>query len=245
MFSKLNVILTQFLAFLILIVRDAYYFRKNKEYLNFRAWGLHIYCGKFGSGKTSSMVHDAYELAKKYKMLKILTNMELKNFPLHTEIIELEHFRQIVDAENNTLIIIDELATIFNSRDWKNDGVPAPVLGTLLQQRKKNIMIYATAQVFTHVDSLMRQITFTVRDCKCIMGRWNLVSVYDPLDFEARMTNLDLKPKLVKFYGFIQNDFYRRLYDTTEMVEKMKKTKYISEVEILGRQNKVFDFKKA
>jgi hypothetical protein len=215
---------------------DKFLYIKNKEKYIFKGFGLHIYVGLFGSGKTSSMVHDSYILAKKYPQLTILTNMQLKGFPKHTNIIPLENFQQIIDAPHNTLILIDEISTVFNSRDWKTEGIPATLLGTLLQVRKERKMLYATAQRFNHVDSLIRQITYSVRECKCILGRWNIVKVYDGYDYELKTGNSMLKSKPLKFYGFIQTDFLRNLYDTVEMVQKMKKTKYITDIEALQKQ---------
>lgn len=235
-FAKLNIILSQFLSFFFILIVDLVRYYKNKGYKEFKGFGLHIYVGKFGSGKTSSLVHDAYERALRYPQLTILTNMELKNFPKHTKILPLTNYQMIIDAPKNTLIIIDEISTVFNSRDWKTEGIPAALLGMLLQVRKERKMIYATAQVFSHVDSLIRGITFSVRECKCIAGRWNIVKVYDAKDYETKINNTVHQPKLENIYGFIQTNFIRNLYDTSEMVEKMKKTKYITDSETLQKQ---------
>lgn len=231
--SKINMILSQFISFIIIFIIDKIKYIKYKEYKKFNGYGFHVYVGKFGSGKTSAMVRDAYLRAKRFPQLTIMTNMKLMNFPEHTQIIELDTYKQILQAPKDTLILLDELSTIFNSRDWKDDGVPAQLLGLLLQVRKKRIMIYGTAQLFKHVDKLIRDIVFSVRVCKCIAGRWNAVSVYDGLDYETRIGNSVNLPKCEKFYGFIQTNQIRRLYDTTEMVEKMKKSQYISDLETL------------
>lgn len=240
-FSKIQVIVGQFLTFVIILLKDVVLFFVNKEYKVFKGFGLHIYVGAFGSGKTSSMVHDAYQIALRYPQVTILTNMTLKNFPSHTKIIDLMHYKQIIDAPSNTLIIIDEISTVFNSRDWKTEGIPAALLGQLLQVRKQKKMMFATAQVFSHVDSLIRQITFSVRDCRCYCGRWNIITSYEGMDFERRSDNVEKKPRVLRFYGFIQTDKIRNLYDTTEMVEKMKKTKYITDIEALEKQGKVIE----
>lgn len=235
--SLINIFLSQFLGFLIVKIIDAFKYFKNKEYRIFKGFGLHIYCGMFGSGKTSSMVRDAYLQAKKYQSLTILTNMKIFNFPKHTKIVELENYNQIINCPKNTLILIDEISTVFNSRDWKTDGVPAALLGTLLQVRKENKMMYATAQRFQHVDSLIRQITFTVKDCSCYLGRWNIIKVFNGLDYENTIGNTQKTGKLLRMYGFIQTDVVRNLYDTKEMVEKMKKSKYITDAEALKKQS--------
>ena len=56
---------------------DFYHYLKEKWYLQFEKWGLHLFVGVFGAGKTSTMVHYAYDLAKRYKQLHILSNIQL------------------------------------------------------------------------------------------------------------------------------------------------------------------------
>jgi hypothetical protein len=233
------IITGQLLAFIIWKVWDLISLIRFKEWKIFKGFGLHLYCGLFGSGKTSSMVHDAYVIAKRFPQVTILTNMQLKNFPNWTKIMPLENFQQIIDAPPNTVILIDEISTVFNSRDWKTEGIPAALLGMLLQVRKERKMILGTAQRFQHVDSLIRQITFSVRDCMCIAGRWNIVKVFNALDYENTIGNTVKTGKIKKVYGFIQTDFHRELYDTMEMVQKMKKDKYIADEEAIKTRLKV------
>ena len=40
-----------------------WWYQKSKI---FPGWGIHLYTGKFGQGKTSLMTIEAYELAKQY-----------------------------------------------------------------------------------------------------------------------------------------------------------------------------------
>lgn len=47
----------------------------------FNGWGIHLFVGKFGAGKTSLMVAEAYELCRKYPQLHILTNINIKTSP--------------------------------------------------------------------------------------------------------------------------------------------------------------------
>lgn len=215
-------------------VKDIYIYYRDKEYEKFDGFGLHIYVGLFGSGKTSSMVKQAHDLACRYKNMKILTNIKLQGFPAWTQITRLDHYKQIVDSPPDTLILIDEISTIFNSRRWNEDGIPPALLSMLLQVRKERKMIYATAQRFLHVDKLMRDITFTVRECKCWFGRWNWVREYDAYEYETRNA---MKPAICqRLQSFIQTDKIRKMYDTYEFVKQMQKEKYIPEKEILEKR---------
>lgn len=222
------------LHFIVQKIKDVYRYYRDKEYEKFDGFGLHVYVGLFGSGKTSSMVHRAYELACRFRNMKILTNIKLQGFPAWTKITYLEHYRQIVDSPPDTLILIDEISTIFNSRRWDKDGIPPALLSMLLQVRKERKMIYATAQRFAHVDKLVRDITFTVRECSCWFGRWNWVRVYDAYEYETRNA---MKPAICqRLQSFIQTDKIRKLYDTYEFVKKMQKEEYMTEKEILEKR---------
>ncbi len=226
--------LKHFLKFLVWRVYDIYLYYRERQWEIFDGFGLHIYVGLFGSGKTSSMVRDAYQIAKQFPQVTILTNMKLLNFPKHTRILKLDHYKQIIEAPANTLILLDEISSIFNSRAWEKEGIPAPLLSMLLQVRKERKMIYATAQRFNHVDALIRQITFSVRECKCWFGRWNWIRVFDAFEYEN--SNV-MKPAIcLDLYSFIQTNKIRKLYDTFEMIEKMKKEDYMTDKEILERQ---------
>jgi hypothetical protein len=228
------IVVFQFFPFLWCKIKDTIKYYKNKEWLIFNGFGLHFYVGLFGSGKTSSMVRDAYKLALRYPQMNILTNMKLFNFPEHTNIIQLTHYRQIITCPPDTLILIDEISSIFNSRDWKKGGIPAPLLSTILQVRKERKMLYCTAQRFQHVDALFRQITFTVRVCECYRNRWNFIYVYDGFDYEN--ANVMQPAEELEHYSFVQTDKIRALYDTSEMVQKMQTTDYLTDKEILEKQ---------
>ena len=59
------------------IVYDLCVYIYRKKYLLFYGWGIHLFTGRFGAGKTSLMVIKAYELAEKYPQLHIVTNLHL------------------------------------------------------------------------------------------------------------------------------------------------------------------------
>ena len=65
--------------FLICVGVDMFKWIKGRRWQVFEGWGLHIYLGAFGQGKTCSMVRDAYAQCCKYKELQILTNLNVIN----------------------------------------------------------------------------------------------------------------------------------------------------------------------
>lgn len=214
---------------------DIYRYFKYREWEKFRMYGLYIYLGMFGSGKTISMVNKAYKLCKKYKDLKVLTNFKLEGFPEHTEIIPLTNYRQIIDIEGNTLILLDEISSIFNSRNWAKAGIPADLIGLLLQVRKERKVIMGTAQRYKHVDALIRQITAQVIECSTLFNRWTKNIYYDALEYEQTIDMYNIKPIPLERDMFIQTEKIRKLYDTYEMIDKAKKQEFLTDKEILEK----------
>ncbi|MTI49976.1 MAG: hypothetical protein FH761_19300 [Firmicutes bacterium] len=217
-------------------VIDLYRYIRYKEWRNFTMFGLYVWIGMFGTGKTISMVNRAYGLCCKYKDLKILTNIKLEHFPAHTEIIKLTNYDQILEIEGNTLILLDEISSIFNSRNWSKNGVPSDLIGLLLQVRKEKKVIFSTAQRFKHVDALIRQITFCVVEAKTHFNRWTFNKYYDAEEYEQTIDVYNFKPNCLQRNSFIQTTKIRNLYDTYEMIDKAKKQEFLSPAEILEKQ---------
>ena len=116
-------------------------YRHYRKYKLFYGWGIHLFTGRFGAGKTSLMVIKAYNLCKLYPQLHILTNLSLANFPEHTKILPLNSIDDILNAPENTLVLIDEIGTIFNSRDFMSGkkSVPKALFQHLAQCRHRRL----------------------------------------------------------------------------------------------------------
>ena len=138
-----------------------------RKRLLFPGWGIHLFTGKFGQGKTSLMTIKSYKYCKRYKQLTVVTNISLDNFPSWTRILPLNTADDILNAPDNSIILIDEIGTLFNSRDFSTgkNAVPKPVFQHLCQCRKKHLMIMATVQRFNLLDKQIRDITATVTEC--------------------------------------------------------------------------------
>lgn len=225
--------------------KDLYYYILEKRWKLFEGWGLHVYVGRFGSGKTCTMVHDAYLLAKRYPQLTILTNFQLMNFPKGTQIIPLRSPQDILNAPNNTLVLIDEIGTIFNSRDFASskESVPKILFQHLCQCRKRRLMIYSTSQRWNFVDKQLRDIVATVRVCHVHMNhpfsRLGTVHVYDSVDYDKAFTNPLVPLPAMRAYAYVQTDKVRNLYDTSELIENMLTTEYVSDAEIMQNRGEL------
>lgn len=227
-FRHLLLILVRIPLVLIYKIYDIYDYFYNKRYKEFTGFGLHIYCGMFGSGKTLSLVRRAYSLAKRYPDLTIYTNIQLFNFPNPQRIYKLENYRQMITAPPNTLFIIDEISSLFNSRKWAD--FPFVLLSQLLQVRKNRKMIIATAQRFSHVDKLLRDVTTTVIDCNCYFKRLCINRSYDSVDYESATI---YPPKIIGFLVYVASNKLRNSYDTFQLITDDIKGQFLSNKEIL------------
>lgn len=231
--------------FIFLFVKDVYKYFKEHENKHFHLWGLHIYLGKFGAGKTCTMVRDAYDLCCRYEDVTVLTNLKLVNFPKHTQIKELHCIQDILDAPDNTIVLIDEIGTIFNSRDFQNnnrkgkgsepEGLPKVLFQHICQVRHRHMVIFGTVQRWGFLEKQLREITNDVTVCSAFpahpFSRLITNYVYDAEEYNLFYQS-PLRP-LVPLSGevWVQTDFYRSLYDTKEMVNTMLKMDYISDEE--------------
>lgn len=237
-FKKLKV----FPLFLYYILYDLFCYIYFRKYLLFNGWGIHLFTGRFGKGKTSLMTIKAYKLCEKYPQLHILTNLQLTNYPEHTKIIPLKTARDILNAPNNTIVLIDEIGTLFNSRDFSGgkNSVPKPLFQHLCQCRKRHMMIYATVQRFNLLDKQIRDITATVTECSTSFShpfsRMLTGLTYDIDEYEAYCNNPLYVPKVLNTIVEIQLDKFRHLYDTTELIKGFENMTYLSDEEILRNQ---------
>lgn len=231
--------------FLFLIIKDLVLYIKYQKWHDFEHWGLHLYVGQFGAGKTCSMVNDAYHLAKQYKQLTIVTNLKLIGFPEYTNILPLKTPQDILNAPPDTLVLIDEIGTIFNSRDFASskESVPKILFQHLCQQRKRHMMIYATTQRWNFLDKQLRDITDTVRATRSHFGhpftRICTVWKYDAVEYDKAYTN-PLLP-LIPISGdvYVQTDACRQRYDTAELIQNMLKAEYISDAETMQNRGEL------
>ncbi len=237
-----------FPLFLYYIIFDKLIYKWYHHKRIFPGWGIHLYTGHFGASKTMLMVIRAYKLCKKYPQLSVVTNIRLMNFPETTQILPLNTAEDILNAPNNSLILIDEIGTLFNSRDFSSGqrAVPKPVFQHLCQCRKRRLMILATVQRFNLLDKQIRDITATVTDCASSFAhpfsRWSTGLVYDIDEYEASCSNPLYKPRVSGTLCYVQKDKYRHLYDTTQLIQGLLTMQYLSDEEILRNQGNFDSF---
>lgn len=208
---------------------------KNKKWKLFNLYGIDMFIGMFGHGKTLSMTHKARMIYNKYgDSVRFISNYKLIGIPY----IPLINFAQLVDLgeeDDNkyigTVVLIDEIENVLSHRNFAN--FPLALLHTLTQQRKKHIYIMCSAQRFFMVDKLFRSITTNVIDCKKYW-RFQHVVYYDAWDYENGMNPQLIKP-LASRWWFVKNGDFN-CYDTEQMVSKDSAEMFISNDESLQRK---------
>lgn len=221
------------------VFKDFVKWCKTHGWNNFNYWGLHLFIGRFGGGKTISAVRRAFNICKAHKGVTVLTNLTLFGFPDDTNIIKLVNSQQLLTLPDKSIVLIDEIGSIFNSRDFSQSkkSVPKPVYQLILQCRHRRIMLLGTVQRWNLLDKQLRDITDSVTVCHSYFGdpfaRYTTCSEYDAQEYDKWFNNPLLPLRRVSYYSYVQTDSLRTKYDTIEMVEGMLDMEYISDEEIL------------
>ena len=209
----------KFLIFFGCLFHDIFSRIKNGQ--DFREYGLTLYCGRQGAGKTMAMTEYLERMRKKYPKAIICTNFGYvhQNFPM-------TDWKQIFSVRNGldgVIFAIDEIQNEYNSASWKN--FPEGLLAEITQQRKQRIKIVGTSQVFTRVVKQLREQTFEVVDCRTLAGRWTFTKSFDAEEYNAVCDRPEVKMKLRRLWrkNFVQTKRLRELYDSYAKIEQMTK----------------------
>lgn len=211
----------------------------------FYGWGIHLFTGKFGAGKTSLAVISAYRICKQYPQVTILTNLSLFNFPKHTKILPLNNIDDILNAPEDCIVLIDEIGTIFNSRDFMSGkkSVPKALFQLICQCRKNRMEIFGTVQKYMFLDKQIRDSSDTVTECRSSFrhpfSRMLTAITYSQQEYELALQNPLYQPRAVKSDVILQSDKYRCLYDTVQMVKGMLNMEYYDDDTILKNRGDV------
>lgn len=216
-------------------VVDSIQYIKLRKWKDFNLYGISMYIGMFGHGKTLSMSHQARKIYDAYgDRIRFISNYHLNDIPY----IPLINFNQLVDIGETedddyigTVILIDEIENVLSHRNFAN--FPLPLLHMLTQQRKKRVFILCSAQRFFMVDKLWRSITTNVYNCNKFW-RFQHVERYDAWDLEQAMNYQSIK-RISNVWYFVRNADYNA-YDTSEMVKKSAAENFISNEESLVRK---------
>lgn len=212
-------LLLKFYLFVTRVARDIF---NNVKENKFTAYGMSVYVGRQGSGKSISMVGELERIRRDFPDVKILTNFGYKN-----QDFALNDWQQLIDfrSESGVVFAIDEIQNEFDVYDTRNFNLE--ILKVVTQQRKQGIKILATSQVFSRVSKPLREQSYEVIECFTIAGRWTFQKCFDADDYNAFVDSIDpeKKFKVRRKYrrNFVQSDKIRSLYNSYEVIESMKK----------------------
>ncbi len=206
----------------------------HQKWKLFNYYGIDMFIGMFGHGKTLCCTHKARQIYKRFgDRVRFISNYKLIGIP-YTPLI---NFNQIVQLEFDnsdvagTVILIDEIEDVLSHRNYKD--FPLSMLSVLTQQRKNHVYIMCTAQRFFMVDKIFRGITTHVIDCNKFW-RFQHVRYFDAWEYENCLSNIQLLKPLANRWWFVGNKDYNA-YDTSEMISSTAAEDFISNDERLVR----------
>lgn len=190
---------------------------------SFDEFGIVIFYGPQGCGKTMAVTHYAQKLYCKYPMAKIGSNYDLL-----IQDFRIKDWKTIVteknlDKKGNCLPIIfcfDEVNQWAFSRDWQS--MSKNVIGEMAFQRKNKRVILGTAQSISQIDKQIRLqcASGEYRRCFTIFDFITIVVRFKP-DFDEN--GECRKKRLIGAYAFMQDETLRYLYDTNKTIERLAK----------------------
>lgn len=218
-----NHFFTKLIKFFVFLFTDLRASIKNGR--EFNEYGLTMYCGKQGAGKTISMVEYLERMRVLYPDAIIVTNFGYQHE--HMQFSDWKMFYEVRNGTKGVIFAIDEIQNEFESNAWKT--FPPNLLREITQQRKQRIKVVATSQVFTRVVKPLREQTFEVVECFTFIRRWTFTKAFDAQEYEAVIQNPTLKNKLRRLWrkNFVQDKKIRNLFDSYAKIEAMKNTEYI------------------
>lgn len=211
--------------FLYWLIKDMLYIAKNGR--PFSEYGLTVYCGRQGYGKTVAMTEYLVRMKKKYPNCLIYTNYGYKL--QDGEIKDWKDLLEIRNDEKGVIFAIDEIQNEWSSEKWKD--FPEFLLKEITQQRKQKVKIVATSQVFKRVVKQLREQCFEVVECFTLAGRWTFTKCFDADEYNDIIdsNSREKKQKMVRRWrrSFIQTNDFRELFDSYMKIERIKSTKYL------------------
>ena len=127
---------------------DFFRYVRDKEWTRFNNYGIDMFVGMFGHGKTLSMVHKARQLYKRYgNSIVFISNIHLYNIPY----IPLVNFNQLVDIgvvddpdHQGYVVLIDEISSVLSHRNFAN--FPLDLIGLLCRTHDITMFFSLLAQ---------------------------------------------------------------------------------------------------
>lgn len=188
----------------------------------FNEYGLHMFCGEQGSGKTTSVVELLLRLKKQYPQCKIRTNMGY----IHEDE-PLQDWKSLVGDGNGIygqIEVIDEIQTWFSSLESKN--FPPEMLSEVSMQRKQRKMLVGTCQLWNRIAKPIREQTSYVYMPFTILGCLTIVRVTKPRFWDDEK---QVFKRYLRTYFYVHTDEIRNSFDTYKKIQRYKEVGFTSD----------------
>ena len=227
-----------------LIQSPKFFYYKYLDLLNakkdyFKLYGLRLYCGRQGAGKTIGLVYDLERYRKRYPRAKIYTNFGYKHQTAQLTSLNDLLNPSLKNGTDGVIFAIDEIQNEFscaNSKDF-----PETLLSQVTQQRKQRVCILATSQVFTRVAKPLREQCFIVVVCQTLFSRYTRLKYYDADAYIEYADNpsRDKRRKLRKkdYQSFVQTDSLRDLYNSYLLIERLSRVGFAPKQQVINTTN--------
>lgn len=218
--------LVNFFKFIYYSWRDLICKIKNGDSKKFNGYGVYMYVGLPGSGKTISVVEYLNRIRKKYgDDVKIYTNFHYKH-----ETAPIRGWRDLINYGGPAIFVLDEVQLTFNSRSWRD--FPPEMVTLLTQNRKMGKQIITTSQAFERVDKVFRELVNYVIECRCVGGRWVFQKWFEKEDYVLGGANDNVRHRRrARRYNFIATDELYNSYDTNLRLDDLKKQEFTTRSE--------------
>lgn len=221
---------TSFFKAFPLFIKDCFKIIRKRlkgESVPFNLYGVYLFNGLGGSGKTISMIRRAQELKQQYPKLLVMGNF-------HCDIIDkyFDSWQDIINTENidengvnqGVLILFDEMHLTLNSQSWRN--APDELLEYISLQRHLHKCIFGSAQEWTRISKIIREQVNFIVECKSYMkGRLITNKCYTKENYlingQQKSSGMRKRP-LEWRESYVGTDKLRQLYDTDEIVKSLK-----------------------
>jgi len=179
---------------------------------------IKAFTGRYGTGKTTAMVEEAYHWLP--KKIKIITNTPFsyryfkfyslrnmikshslgENASIDARVVtKLTDYFDLFKTETDTIFVLDEAGTWLDSYQWEK--VDEDIYARFQQTRKVNIHLLYTCQFFNFVVKKLRQITDVVVKCEApIRKRPNKAIPYDK-GTPVLIRKIDYNPEMFELKG--------------------------------------------
>lgn len=209
--------------------------RNNPGY--FYPDGLVVFVGGQGTGKSLSAVNYVYNLLEFYPKALIVTNIDLKEYPVDNERVfrfnNADDLMRYKNGKEGVIFLIDEIHLYFNSLQSKN--INMDVMTQIAQQRKQRIHIVATCQVFGRMAKPLREQFSNVLLCKSYFGiiQKNQLIDRDSIQGEES-TGTNLEGTVVKNFWWLRSPKMFERYDTYAVIQNKELSVSVDKQDIYG-----------